>query len=148
MHWRRTDPVQEVTALLLVEPGAARRLAQVMAGKPQAFRKLAIESGEGWSVIFGAPLIGASGASEVILPRVPGAAPLHEAAAGWWLPAGVVLDAPTHAHDALWQAIAGQAAAAPPIVVAPRFPDEALRTAEADLYPIRYARPPARSRLP
>lgn len=139
MRWTRADPVQTVGGLLLRGPGAAQRLSQDMAGKPAALRALPFTHGEGWAAIFARP----DGREEPVLPRLAGALPLYEAAAGWWLPVGWVMAAPAHVQPDLWRAMARHYGVSPPAVVAPGGEGDDT-TDLADLYLIRHLAPLAR----
>lgn len=133
MRWRRTDPVQEVGAAILIAPDAADAVTRALAGRPALRGALPVQFGDGWAAVFAAPLAdGPPG--DRLLPRLPAATPLHEAAPGWWLPVGVRLDGPDHAAPALWQGLAAAGGAQPPAIVIPRFQAGETASAEADLY--------------
>lgn len=134
MRWRRTDPVQDVVAMILTGPDAPDRLASALAAKSALFRSLPVEHGADWSAVFAAPLEGDGG--ESIVPRIPGATALYLAARDCWLPVGVVLDAPDHAAPDLWRRLREQPSIGAPMIVIPRF-DTAGMTAQADVYIVR-----------
>lgn len=132
MHWRRTDPVQAVGAMMAIGPEAVDRLVRGMAGKSPLLRGLPVEHGAGWAVVFAAMIEG-----EAVLPRLEGAIALHEAASGWWLPVGCALDAPEHALASLWRSLRDADGVEPPAVIVPRFLPEAVRSDAADVYLLR-----------
>ncbi len=138
MFWRRTDPLQEVGALIVRGGDAAARLARAMAARP-VLGGLTVCVGEEWAAVFGAALDGGDGA---VLPRVEGAIALYEAIPRWWLPVGVAIDLPDFARDAVMAALAAEHGIRSPVVVIPRDGSD-----EADAYAIQGAVPFARSVL-
>jgi hypothetical protein len=137
MAWRRTDPVQEIGALILVAEDAARRLAETLRQKPALLAGLKAEHGLGWAALFAAP-VGTEG--EVVLPRIAGAIPLHERADGWWFPVGTRLDVPAHVEQPMIAAMAAAHGVRTPAVAIPRF-EGGNRASAADIYPIVDPRP-------
>ena len=65
------------------------------------------------------------------------ATPLHEAAKGWWLPVGVELEAPVHAHAALWASLSERCGVAPPAIVVPRLAQGEAPASVADVFLVR-----------
>lgn len=145
MRWRRVDPVQTIDAALILGANAADRLRAAIA-RSLLFRALRVAHGEDWAAVFAGEVAGPGGTREAILPRIPGAVPLYQAAPDWWLPAGVVVDAPAHVEATLWRAMAASRHIQPPAIVAPRF-DADGTSGEADLYVARQAVPFERSSL-
>ncbi len=143
MTWRRTDPVQEVGALLAVGPGAAARVATEMAGRPAVLRALEVARGDDWIVVFAGALSDPTAAGETVLPRLAGAIPLYEESPGWWLPVGVEMTAPTHVHAALRKAMARDNDFDAPVVVVPRL--DGADAEAADVYPVGRRTPLATS---
>lgn len=133
MHWRRTDPVQTVGALLAVGQATADLMVKDLSRKSQLIQALPFEQGLGWAVVFAAPL---GPNRDLVLPRLEAAIPLYDASNGWWLPVGIELDAPDHARAALWLAMP-DFGARPPAIVVPRMRDASERTNEADVYLVR-----------
>lgn len=140
MRWRRTDPVQEIGALIVTGPGAAERLAAAMASKSVLFQSLAVEHGRDWAAVFAGPV---AGESDPVLPRLQGATPLYRTQ-GWWLPVGVALDAPDHVHAALFAELAAHHRIGLPAILIPRFNGE---DESADVYPVADPVPFAQSGL-
>jgi hypothetical protein len=138
MCWRRTDPVQDVGAMILIGPAAFERLASALSGKSALFRGLLVEHNADWAVVFAAPLEGVDGGS--ILPRIEGATPLYLAAQQCWLPVGVALDAPDRIAPGLWVRLREQASRETPLVFVPRFRDGPAADA-ADVYLVRRPAP-------
>ena len=138
MRWRRGEPLQSVGALILIDVDAKARLQNALLHKSRLFRALPFAWGEGWVVLFAAPV---GDLDEPVLPRLPGSIALYEAAEGWWLPVGVELEAPVHVHAALWASLTERSAAAPPAVVAPRLASSEPSTHEADVFLIRDLQP-------
>lgn len=116
MRWRRTDPVQAISALLLTGPDAAHRLGTAMAAKSTLFHRLRVAHGDDWAAVLGAPLFGEA---EIVLPRIDGATALYEAPRSWWMPVGLVLDLPERLHDLLLMGLAKARGFAPPAILVP-----------------------------
>jgi hypothetical protein len=138
MRWRRCEPLQSVGALILIDVDARARLEDTLLLKSRLFRALPIAWGEGWVVLFSAPV---GDLDEPVLPQLPGAIALHEATEGWWLPVGVELEAPVHVHAALWASLTGRCDVTPPAVVLPRFALDGPSTHEADVFLVRDLQP-------
>lgn len=138
MIWSRTEPVQDVAALIVRSGDAAARLARAMAARP-VLGGLSVCVGEQWAAVFGAALDGGDG---TVLPRVEGAIALYEAMPRWWLPVGVAIALPDFARDAVMAALAAERGIRGPVVVIPRDGSD-----EADAYAIQGAVPFARSVL-
>ena len=145
MRWRRGDPVQTIDAALILGADAADRLRAAIA-RSALFRTLRVAHGEDWAAVFAGEVAGPGGSREPILPRIAGALALHEAAPDWWLPAGVVVEAPAHVQATLWRAMAASRHIQPPAIVVPRFDADGV-SGEADLYVARQAVPFERSSL-
>lgn len=146
MHWRRVAAVQEVTATIVHGVGVVEDVIARMALKSALFDEVTVDHGANWIVLFAASVRDENGAADAILPALDGV-PLYEEAAGWWLPVGVEIAAPTHAHPSLRQALAAVHDLRGPAIVVPRFADDALSTNEADVYAIDARVPLSRYRL-
>lgn len=133
MRWRRCDPVQDVSALIVRGVDAASRLARALASRNDVLGALAVEHGERWAAVL-------SGA-DAMLPRITGALALYEASPGRWLPVGVELDVPRHARDPLWGALVERSGLRSGVIVVPRFVDDEETSAAVDLYPIGQSLP-------
>jgi hypothetical protein len=131
MRWYRTDPVQEVGALLVTGAQADVRLAAALARRVTTLGALRVAHGLDWSVVFGAPL---AGEADLVLPWLPDAIGLYTAATDWWFPVGSRLDVPERHRLAALQALADANGIAPPAIVLPRLVGEVAT--EVDLYPI------------
>ncbi len=95
MQWRRCQPVQALSALLLRDIGradAATVLADIAKRSP-LFLNLLISCGTRWLVIEGCA--DPENASDILLPTVSGAVPLYRASEGIYCAVGFELDAPT-----------------------------------------------------
>ncbi|NEX92581.1 hypothetical protein [Caulobacter sp. 17J65-9] len=137
MRWRRTDPVQEVGAMIAVGAEAAGRLVETLAARPRLAAVLPVAKSADWAVVFAASL---PGEQDRLLPRMGDATPLYEAAPGWWLPVGAVLDAPDHARADLWAGLGEREGLRAPTVCLPRFGSADI-TGEADVYLVEHAAP-------
>jgi hypothetical protein len=132
MRWCRTDPVQEVDALIMTGDGARELLISAMARKSAPFQALAVVHGTRWAALFAAsPEAG----TDPVLPRLAGATPLYRAHPDWWFPVGMRLDVPDHVHDALLVAFAEHHGFAPPAIVLPR------PSGEGDVHLVRHPMP-------
>jgi len=142
MRWCRTDPVQEVDALIVIGPDAPERVTTTLSRKSGLFASLTIEQGEGWVAIFAAAL---DGGTETLLPRLPDATALYAMVPGWWLPVGIRLAVPDHAQAELIAAMCDRFGMTSPAIIVPRFgrPDSDIEdcTDHADIYLIRHPRP-------
>lgn len=134
MRWYRTDPVQEVGALLLTGAQADARLAAALARRAGTLDALRVAHGLDWAVVFGAPL---AGEADLLLPWLADAIGLYMAAKDWWFPVGSWLDVPEQHRLAVLQALADVNGIAPPAIVLPRFVGEV--STEVDLYPIGHS---------
>jgi hypothetical protein len=141
MRWRRVEPLQDVSALLMTGAEAPRRLAGAMAAKPALLRALPVAFGEDWAAIFASPAI----EEDALLPRLADTMALYEAVAGIWLPVGVVPAIPDHAKAAVLRAMLEREGVAAPAILVPRAPGG--KDAAADLYVIGETMPFDRSAL-
>ncbi|MEG3086953.1 hypothetical protein [Sphingomonas sp. PB4P5] len=146
MHWRRVAAVQEVTATIVRGVGVVEDVIAQMALKSALFDEVTVDHGANWIVLFAASVHDGNGAADAILPALDGV-PLYEEAAGWWLPVGVEIAAPTHAQASLRQALAAVYALRGLAIIVPHFAEDAALTSQADLYALGARMPLSHYRL-
>ena len=134
MHWRRVDAIQPASALFaqgneIVEAAKVR-----LASKSALFRSLKQAEGDGWFVLFAGCIRAEDGASETILPSIPDMQALYEDAPGWWLPVGMAMATPEPLRPELRVALCAAHSIKPPLLLIPRFADDAPTTRMVDIF--------------
>lgn len=135
MLWRRTAPVQEVGAQIICGSDAVQKAIVRLANKSRLFDDVRIDHGDCWIAIFAAALNEQHDTSELLLPNLGGIA-LYEDAPGWWLPVGMEVTLPSPARTTMRNGLMSEHDVSVPLIVVPRFDDDATLCDKADIYAI------------
>ena len=140
MRWCRTDPIQNVDALLFDHQIAVDAMASAMVRKSSLLQALPTAHGKGWAAIF---TQSADIDDHDVLPHLANAIPLYRSEdRRWWFPVGITLAAPPQLRDALLTRLAERNAIHDSAILVPHIAaDTSGPTDEVDVYLISQTTP-------